>query len=87
MTAPSWRWRLLLSVLAGGKPPELPAFGEVRRYVARDEPMTGDERAELLADLTVSATEAALLLGLSRQRVFVLRRALHPRGGSESLQP
>lgn len=82
-TAQSWAWRLLLAVLGGDDLPPLPAFGEARRYVARDEPLTGAERRELLADPGVSAAEAALVLGISRQRVFALRRALHPpRGGS-----
>lgn len=82
MTAPtSWPWTLLVAVLSGGELPELPAFTEVRRYAAHDEALAGDERRELLADSTVSTAEAALVLGVTRQRAHALRKALHPPPG------
>ncbi|HNU11381.1 MAG TPA: hypothetical protein PKJ45_08450 [Rubrivivax sp.] len=77
-TAQSWAWALLVAALSGDKPPELPQYAEVRRHVAHDERLTDDERAELLADASVSATEVALVLGVTRQRAHALRKALRP---------
>jgi hypothetical protein len=85
MTAPtSWAWRLLRAVLSGGEHPPLPQYAEARRYEARDEPLSADERRALLADLTVTTTEAALVLGLTRQRVHALRKAAMNRRSHEA---
>ncbi|MCZ2291633.1 MAG: hypothetical protein LC125_06760 [Burkholderiales bacterium] len=79
MTAPSWGWMLLLSVLGGGKLPELPAYREAR-HVSRktDEdarPLVGEDAALLIADTSVTSSLAATLLGMATATLQQLRGA------------
>lgn len=78
------RFSMTVAALMGEpwpKPAPLPG----RVHVARDEPLTDAERDELLRDEGAPDAEAARVLGLSRQRIGVLRRGL--RAGADACQP
>lgn len=65
------RWHLLLLGLQGKPWPALPELPGVV-HACRDDVIGEDERAEILAS-AISDAEAALLLGLTRQRIHQLR--------------
>lgn len=66
------RWHLTVSGLLG-EPWPLPAELPGRVFLCKDEPLPDDERAEILAS-DIPDAEAALLFGVSRQRIAQLRR-------------
>lgn len=68
------RWALTVAALQGQPWPELPPLPG-RLIVARDEPLPDDERDQILASDCPDA-EAALLLGVTRQRIHQQRAAM-----------
>ena len=73
-------WPIVLAMLSGNPLPALPKIPG-RLIAVSDPPLTADEREDLLrSDATDS--EAAAILGVTRQRVYQLRQALRERAAT-----